>query len=140
MKTDERPSTELCTRPAHWESFKPMNPFHIYLYGPDKGAIESSFEDAETRLAQLELLHFEPDGSFVWIHDSGRQQLYGMLYDADGKIQYGEIQGKCHLATWKRLIDAICGVSDQELVVMRLPERRLQDLQSFEADFGSSSM
>ena len=112
-----------------------MNPFHLYLYGPQKGAIDSSFEAAESRLSALEWLHFEPDGSFVWIHDEGQQQIYGMLYDADGQIQYGELQGKCRLATWRRLIDAIRGDSDQELFVMRLPERRMQDLQNFEAEF-----
>jgi hypothetical protein len=111
-----------------------MKPFHIYVYGPEQGAIDSSFEAAETRLSALELLHFEPDGSFVWIHDEGQQQIYGMLYDANGQIQYGELQGKCQLATWRRLIEAIRGDSEQELFVMRLPERQMQDLQSFETE------
>jgi len=112
----------------------PMNPFHIYLYGPEKGAIDTSFEAAEARLAKLELLHFEPDGSFVWIQNQGQQQIYGMLYDAGGQIRYAELQGKCQLQTWRRLIAAICGDSEQQLLVMRLPEREMQDLQSFETE------
>ncbi len=111
-----------------------MNPFHLYLYGPEKGPIETSFEEASERLQQLELLHFEPDGSFVWIRDSGQQQIYGMLYDAQGQIQYGELQGKCNQQTWTRLIDAIRGDFSEGLWVMLLPERRLQDLQSFETE------
>ena len=109
-----------------------MNPFHLYLYGPDQGPIDSTFEAASERLETLELLHFEPDGSFVWIRQSGKQQIYGMLYDADQKIQYGELQGKCEHETWLRLIAAIQGQASHPLFVMLLPERELQDLQSFE--------
>lgn len=111
-----------------------MNPFHIYLYGPDQQAIESSFEEASARLESLPWMHFEPDGSFVWICDEGRQQIYGMLYDAEDKIQYGELQGKCQFDTWRRLIEAIAGGGHPPLLVMSLPERQLQDLQSFEAE------
>ncbi len=111
-----------------------MCSFHLYLYGPDKGPIDTSFEAAAARLQTLELLHFEPDGSFVWIRGEGKQQIYGMLYDAQGKIQYGELQGKCDNATWRRLVAAICGDCSQSLLVMRLPDRKLQDLQSFERE------
>lgn len=110
-----------------------MIPFHLYLYGPENGPIESSFEAAAERLEMLELLHFEPDGSFVWMRDSGKQQIYGMLYDAAGRIQYGELQGKCEYLTWQRLVTAIAGDPSQPLFVMLLPERQLQNLQSFEA-------
>ena len=107
--------------------------FHLYLYGPDRGPIESSFEEAESRLAQLPLLHFEPDGSFVWIRDAGEQQIFGMIYDAGGRIQYCEIQGHCEYQTWKELHAAITGQSNPVIEVVRLPDQQLQELQLFEA-------
>jgi hypothetical protein len=111
-----------------------MTPFHLYLYGPMRGPIPTSFEEAESRLSQLPLLHFEPDGSFVWTRDSGRQQIYGMIYDAAGRIQYCELRGECTRPTWKVVVDAISGATAMEgLEVMLLPEQRLQDLQVFEA-------
>ncbi len=110
-----------------------MTPFHLYLYGPEKGPIDTSFEAAAERLERLELLHFEPDGSFVWTRDSGKQQIDGMLYDAAGRLQYVELQGKCALPTWQRMVTAIRGALSDDLVVMLLPQRQLQDLQTFEA-------
>ncbi len=110
-----------------------MTPFHLYLYGPNQGPIESGFEEAQSRLTQLPLLHFEPDGSFVWIRQSGQEQIYGMLYDAEGKIRYCDLQGKCSRQTWRDLCQAITGGPVEGLEVLRLPERSLQDLQTFEA-------
>ena len=110
-----------------------MTPFHLYLYGPMRGPIQSSFEEAESRLIELPLLHFEPDGSFVWIRDAGKQQIYGMVYDARGRIQYCELQGHCMHPTWKVLCEAIAGAGGlDDFEVMLLPEQRLQDLQTFE--------
>ena len=116
-----------------------MTPFHIYLYGPGEGPIRSSFEAAQVRLETLERLYFEPDGSFVWSRDGGAQQVYGMLYDAVGLIQYGELRGHCERSTWSQLVEAIAGEAGQPLLVMRLPERELQNLQSFEAELWPSS-
>jgi len=110
-----------------------MTPFHLYLYGPKRGPIESSFEDAELRLKQLPMLHFEPDGSFVWTRESGKQQIFGMVYDAAGKIQYCDLRGCCKYQTWKLLCAAIAGEGVEEFEVMVLPDQQLQDLQTFEA-------
>jgi hypothetical protein len=116
-----------------------MTPFHLYLYGPARGPLPSSFEQAESRLRQLPLLHFEPDGSFVWTRDSGRQQIDGMLYDAAGQIQYCVLQGRCTVETWKTLLKAIAGESQAGgLEVLRLPDRRLQDLQTFETELSAT--
>lgn len=110
-----------------------MDSFHIYLYGPSKGPIESSFEDAEARLSQLPQLYFEPDGSFVWALDQGREQLFGMIYDAAGQIQYIELRGTCRLATFEHLVAAANGGKSAECVVQRLPDQQLQELQGFVA-------
>jgi len=108
------------------------NDFHIYLYGPDQGPIDSSFEETQSRLEMLPRLHFEPDGSFVWALDSGKQQVFGMIYDAGGKIQYTELRGRCAPETWSELCFAITGSRSVELEILQLPDRQMQDLQSFE--------
>ncbi len=105
---------------------------HLYLYGPDRGPIESSFEEAESRLVALPQLHFEPDGSFVWTGNAGQQQVFGMIYDAAGSIQYCELRGHCDLNGWRTLCNAITGQRPSRLEVLALGERKWQDLQSFE--------
>jgi len=110
-----------------------MTAFHLYLYGPQQGPLETSFEEAESRLTGLPRLHFEPDGSFVWARDSGREQIYGMLYDAGGRIRYCELRGKCTQQTWRELCQAITGGAQEGIEILRLPGQVLQDLQSFEA-------
>jgi hypothetical protein len=110
--------------------------FHLYLYGPDqpglgRASLPTSFEDAAQRLEQLEKLYFEPDGSFVWSFPKG-EQVFGMLYDSAGKLQYVELQGKTSLQTFRDIVDAIaCG--DRNLTTVTLPSGQVQDLQSFEA-------
>ncbi|MFK8113461.1 MAG: hypothetical protein AB8B91_14750 [Rubripirellula sp.] len=115
-----------------------MTPFHIHLFGSGKGPIPTSFEATEARLKKLPLLHFEPDGSFVWIRESGKQQIYGMLYDAAGELRYCDLQGHCELQTWRELRNAITDCDGAGLEVMLLRENELQDLQTFESSlFGS---
>ncbi len=115
-----------------------VHSFHVYLYGPQQGPIETSFEEAEARLSRLPKLHFEPDGSFVWARRQGSEQVFGMLYDAGGKLRYCDLRGHCDLAMWRELCRAIGGDQLKGLQVLRLPEQVLQDLQSFEADFLSN--
>lgn len=106
--------------------------FHLYLYGPHQSPLETNFEDAAARLMELPKLHFEPDGSFVWALDSGRQQVFGMLYDAADQIQYCELRGHCELTTWRELCFAIKGCDIIDFEVLKLPDQELQDLQIFE--------
>ncbi|MEM1068582.1 MAG: hypothetical protein AAGI63_06790 [Planctomycetota bacterium] len=112
-----------------------MPEFHLYLYGPSKGPIESSFEAAEERLKGLPKLYFEPDGSFVWALDEGRQQVFGMVYDAAGAIQYIELWGRCERITWQQIVHAATGSQSSHFEVLRLPDQRLQELQDFETEF-----
>jgi hypothetical protein len=114
-----------------WMCFS-LKSFHLYLYGPDCGPIESSFEEAAGRLQSLQGLYLEPDGSFVWSKKGGAEQVYGMLYDAANKLQYVELWGDCQRAIWQQIVQAIRGDATHDLAVMVLPERQLQDLQGFE--------
>ena len=113
--------------------------FHVYLYGPGGGPLPVSFEEVAERLQELPKLGFEWDGSFVWAKDQGQQQVFGMLYDAAGSIQYCELQGKCDLQTWQTLCKTIVGSEflftanrDPLLRLMKLPDSQWQDFQSFE--------
>lgn len=113
--------------------------FHVHLSAGRRASDEMmlSFEEAQQRLCELERLHFEPDGSFVWAGPGF--QVFGMLYDAADKLQFVELRGKCTLAAWRRLIDCFVTVDSagqkSTIVVMVLPERQWQELQSFEKLF-----
>ena len=109
-----------------------MQDFHIYLYGPAQGPIDTTFEDAAERLQRLDRLAFEPDGSFVWARNGGRQKVFGMLYDAANQIQYVELRGQVDLETFQTIVKAISNDQIDDLAVMKLPERQLQQLQDFE--------
>ena len=109
-----------------------MISFHLYLYGVGKGPLQSSFEAVEGRLKQLEAVYFEPDGSFVQSRESGSEQVFGMLYDAAGHLQYCDLRGNCGINTWKMVRNAILGEQVANHEVLLLPSQELKDLQSFE--------
>lgn len=108
-----------------------MRPFAVHLYGPAGGPLRTSFEQASERLQQLERLYFEPDGSFTWVvAERIGHQIDGMLYDANGQLQYVELKGDCSLTDWRTLVAAISPVLD--LSVLQLRSGGLQELQQFE--------
>ena len=109
-----------------------MISFHLYLYGAAKGPLKTSFEQVEERLKRLDSLYFEPDGSFVFTRASGCEQVFGMVYDAAGQVQYCDLRGKCGISTWQTLRLAIVGDLVANHEVLLLPEQELQDLQTFE--------
>jgi hypothetical protein len=109
-----------------------VNPFpslHVYIYGREAGPLTARFDDVADRLTQLPRLQFEPDGSLLL---SGQGwQLGGMLYDRAGIVQYVDLQGSCPLARWRDVIGCIVE-SAMQSTVLRLPDRSLHDLQTFE--------
>ncbi len=106
--------------------------FHVYLYGPKGEGLLSSFEDAASRLQQLPQLYFELDGSFVWSPDRA-QQIDGMLYDAQGRLQYVDLQGQCSFESWDAVIGAINDSrTATDCFVMVIPTRELKNLPTFE--------
>ena len=111
-----------------------MIPFRVQLYGPHGSPLGSDFDAAAQRLTAIESLYFEPDGSFVWVCRLSGQQIDGMLYDALGQLQYVELSGHCGRSAWRLLLEALLGqpADSLPLQVMRLPERSVQNLQTFE--------
>ncbi|MBL6724092.1 hypothetical protein N9C08_01505 [Rubripirellula sp.] len=114
--------------------------FHLYLYGPQRGPIGQSFEQAQERLEKLPGLFFELDGSFAWMQKPGSNEIYGILYDAAGGIQYCDLHGRCTLETVRQLFHALAGDEVSGLEVLLLPERDLQDFQTFENRWSQASL
>lgn len=83
--------------------------FRIYVYGPDEGPIDNSFESAEQLLVDSVGVYFEPDGSFAWSGSVTGEQVFGMLYDAAGRLQYVELQGNVTRQSLRRILHSIVG-------------------------------
>ncbi|HBJ35889.1 MAG TPA: hypothetical protein DDZ51_14295 [Planctomycetaceae bacterium] len=109
--------------------------FHVYIYGPDGGPLASRFEDVSDRLSQVDRLHMELDGSFVWVGPNW--QLDGMIYDHADRIRYIDLKGHCQLQQWQTLMrwiaDPMGSGSREFLTVWGAQQQVLHDLQSFEA-------
>ncbi len=126
------------------DTTSPTLRFHVHL--SDRRLAEPlplSFEQAQSRLEALPRLHFEPDGSFVWA--GANYQVFGMLYDAAGLLQYVELRGECPLAIWRQLVNCMLDEPSireirrpggkSTISVMTLPQRQWQELQRFESLF-----
>ena len=70
--------------------------------------MDCTFETACERLAALERMFCEPDGSFVWTsaHDQPAWQVDGNLYDHQGRLQFVDLSGVCPAEQFDRLLAA----------------------------------
>lgn len=92
----------------------------------ESNQMDCSFEEAVDKLSQIPRLFIEPDGSFVWTGNSAGEQselgpqwhLFGMLYDAHGRMNRVELQGTCPLVCWQALCS--CLQPDGQLVAYLL--------------------
>lgn len=82
--------------PSHadaWGSWPALGVPHEQLGLP----MAIGFDDALVRLAALERMYAEPDGSFVWT--SAREglgwQVDGNLFDKDGRVLLVDMKGSC---------------------------------------------
>lgn len=68
-----------------------------------------TFEQATARLAALERMYCEPDGSFVWVSSQQESpwQVDGNLYDRDGRLLFVDLKGICPPAAFDRLLEAL---------------------------------
>jgi hypothetical protein len=69
-------------------------------------AMDCSFEEVSARLAELERMYVEPDGSFVWTspHTEPVWQLDGNLYDRDGRMLFVDLKGSCPAESFDRFL------------------------------------
>lgn len=76
------------------------------------------FDEALDRLAALERMYAEPDGSFVWT--SGREglswQVDGNLFDKDGRVLLVDMKGNCPREAFDRLLRCF-GWPDQPVLL-----------------------
>ena len=70
---------------------------------------DCTFEEANDRLAALERMFCEPDGSFVWTSSQGEPpwQVDGNLYDRDERLLFVDLKGTCPREQFDRLLTAL---------------------------------
>jgi hypothetical protein len=64
------------------------------------------FDEALARLARLERMYAEPDGSFVWTSSRAglAWQVDGNLFDKDGRVLLVDMKGTCPPEEFDRLL------------------------------------
>jgi hypothetical protein len=67
------------------------------------------FEETERRLAELERLFIEPDGSFVWTSpaEGPKWQVDGNLFDRAGRLLFVDLKGTCPEEYFNQLLAAV---------------------------------
>jgi hypothetical protein len=99
--------------------------------------LSTSFEDIAIRMSSIRGLHFEPDGSFLWLTtDSAgcRYELSGTFFDNGDFLQYVDIHGSCEKLQWQRFLREIVGEEEppSALVLGKtqklIPAERMPDI------------
>jgi len=70
--------------------------------------MQIEFDEAFSRLARLERMYAEPDGSFVWTSpgDGPWWQVDGNACEKDGRVLLADLKGSCPAAEFDRLLGA----------------------------------
>lgn len=82
-----------------------------------------TFDHAASELSQIEGLHFELDGSFVWGRGAGsdRWQVNGQLTDGGDQLEFVELRGTCPEEVLDLLLQAFTH-AQQSLLVQLVQE------------------
>lgn len=114
--------------------------FQAYVYHGQGNPLGRSLEQVVESMTQLSGLFFEWDGSLTWANQSEGWQIDGTVYDDGKQVQYVDLHGRTdqpanamHLRDRLHDLFSTWGETD-ELMLMRLPERRWQNLQDFEKE------
>ena len=79
-----------------------------------------SFEDAAEQLAALDaMIHFEPDGWFIWHSPKDEQpvwQINGNLYDRGGQLWYVPLRGTCPEGVFRRMLAVLADEPEARLM------------------------
>jgi len=99
----------------------------------------ATFEEVTERLQDQPGLYLEPDGSFVWVGQSGdvpgcdrseagrcAWQLDGQFHEAAGRVLHVELKGNCPASSFESLLDAL-GATDQPVLAQLVREARYVD-------------
>lgn len=83
------------------------------------------FEQAAERLAALDsMIHFEPDGWFIWHSPIGAAlpwQINGNLYDRQQRLWYVPLRGTCPEDVFKRLL-AVLAAEPHDALMFELTQ------------------
>ena len=87
-----------------WGSWPTLAVSHDLLTVP----MAIGFDEAIERLALLDRMYAEPDGSFVWTspRDARWWQVDGNVFDKDGRVLLADLKGSCPAAEFERLLAA----------------------------------
>lgn len=93
---------------------------HLLVYPVAENENVGSFEDYAEQVESWPGMYFELDGSFVWVPDASssksdseftapveRQQIDGMVYDRNGRIEYLDLKGQATIENWLMLVEPI---------------------------------
>lgn len=99
-----------------WGTWPTLTVPHALLAVP----MAIGFDEALDRLASLERLYAEPDGSFVWTspRDSRWWQVDGNAAEKEGRLLLADLKGSCPAAEFDRLLASFGW--PQQLVMMQL--------------------
>ncbi|MEZ6086831.1 MAG: hypothetical protein R3C05_02115 [Pirellulaceae bacterium] len=93
-----------------------------------------SFEEVCRQLEESDQVFVEPDGSFVYRCHQASFHVDGMIYDADGRIQYIELKGTCFPSNWRTLL-MMLGIRDPDTcAVQDIANGVVQSLEAFERE------
>lgn len=114
--------------------------FQSYVYRGEGRPLGRSLEEIAPPMTSLPGLFFEWDGSLTWANQAEGWQIDGTVYDDGKQVQYVDLHGRIDqfagiLVLRDRLRDLFSTWGNlDELRLMRLPDRRWQNLQDFEKE------
>lgn len=114
--------------------------FQAYVYLGQGRPLGRSLEQVAQSMSTLPGLYFEWDGSLTWANQSEGWQIDATVFDDGAQVQYIDLHGravseKSCRSLHHRLRELFSTWGDvAQLRMMRLPERRWQDLQEFEKE------
>ncbi len=115
----------------------PFFSFQAYVYSGQGRPLGRSLERIARAMEPLPGLFFEWDGSLTWANQAEGWQIDATIFDDGRRVQYVDLHGRaasregCRRLN-ERIGDLFATWGDpNELKLMRLPDRRWQNLQDF---------
>ncbi|TWT56031.1 hypothetical protein [Allorhodopirellula solitaria] len=111
--------------------------FQAYVYLAQGQPLGRSLEQIAQAMSSLSGLFFEWDGSLTWANQAAGWQVDATIFDNGQEVQYIDLHGRANsregcLVLNERLSELFAAWGDpSELRLLRLPERRWQNLHQF---------
>ncbi|MCM2371499.1 hypothetical protein [Aporhodopirellula aestuarii] len=111
--------------------------FQAYVYLGEGQPIGRTLEQVAESMTALPGLFFEWDGSLTWANQADGWQIDATVFDDGTQVQYVDLHGRAATKDGCRVLNQrlneLFGTwgNKEDLRLMRLPDRRWQDLQDF---------